>query len=431
MAGEGLSIAELLDFPEQLDFDTEGLATPCYLIEEARLRANLERLGDVVRRSGCRILLGQKGFSMFRVYPLLAQTLQGTTASSLHELQLAADYFEGERQIYAPAFREADFAQISGLADVVIFNSAAQLELGLARGRAWSAAQAEAETATEERAARPWAAEAQALGLPWLPGIRLNPEHSTQDGGLYDPCAPHSRLGITRRRWDETMRPELSAQLTGFHMHTLCEQNSDDLVATVEALEARFGDVLAAARDEGRLAWLNLGGGHHITRPDYDVDALVELLRAVAARYRCPVYIEPGEAIALNTGWLITRVLAVEENEMPLAILDSSAECHMPDVLAMPYRPHILGAARPGEKAYTYRLGSATCLAGDVIGDYSFDRPLAVGDQLVLGDMAHYTMVKNNTFNGIGLPDIVLRRLDGQMELVRRFGYDDYRSRLS
>ncbi len=396
-------IAALLDWPDRLAYDVSALPTPCYLIEEERLAANLELLAELKAASGCRILLGQKGFAMHRVYPLLATVLDGTTASSLHELRLAADYFPGEKQIYSPAYRPVDFAEIERLADVVIYNSFGELERGLARSG----------------------------GGRGRRGLRLNPEHSTQGGGLYDPCAPYSRLGITRVRWDQTVTDELLAALDGFHMHALCEQNVDALAQTVVALEARFGDVLAAARDAGRLCFLNLGGGHHITRPDYDREELARLLGELGRRYHCPIYIEPGEAIALNTGWLITTVLAIEENGMPLAILDASAECHMPDVLGMPYRPHILGSGRPGTKPYVYRLGSATCLAGDVIGDYAFDRPLTPGDRLVLGDMAHYTMVKNNTFNGMGLPAIVLRRLDGELEIVRTFGYQDYRDRLS
>ncbi|MDI9497450.1 MAG: carboxynorspermidine decarboxylase [Bacillota bacterium] len=395
-------IAALLDWPDELAYDIGGLPTPCYLIEEERLAANLALLAGLKTASGCRILLGQKGFAMHRVYPLLATVLDGTTASSLHELRLAADYFPGERQIYSPAYRPDDFAEIARLADVVIYNSFGELERGLARG------------AGSGRC-----------------GMRLNPEHSTQGGGLYDPCAPHSRLGITRARWDQTATDALIRALDGFHMHTLCEQNVDALSETVAALEERFGDVLAAARDAGRLGFLNLGGGHHITRPDYDRAELARLLTELGRRYLCPIYIEPGEAVALNTGWLITTVLAIEENGMPLAILDASAECHMPDVLGMPYRPHILGSGRPGTKPHVYRLGSASCLAGDVLGDYAFDWPLAVGDRLVLGDMAHYTMVKNNTFNGLGLPTIVLRRLDGELEIVRTFGYQDYRDRLS
>ena len=265
-----------------------------------------------------------------------------------------------------------------------------------------------------------YAARARAAGKQV--GLRVNPEHSTQEGhAIYDPCAPGSRLGTTLANFDPAQLPLLD----GLHMHTLCEQDSDDLESTVQALEAKFGTYLHG------LKWLNLGGGHHITRPGYDVERLVKLVRRLRETYGVEVYLEPGEAVVLNAGFLVSQVLEVVHNGMDIAILDASAACHMPDVLEMPYRPPVRGSGQPGEKAHTYRLAGPTCLAGDVIGDYSFDEPLEEGSRIVLEDMALYTMVKTNTFNGMPLPDLCLRHEDGTLELVRRFGYEDFKSRLS
>lgn len=371
-----------------------SLPTPCYLVEEALLIRNLEILKDVEERSGARILLAQKAFSMFRAYPLIAEYLRGTTASGLYEARLAREEFGGEVHIFSPAYREDQFGEILELSDHIVFNSFSQ----------W------------ERFGK------QALEAGASCGLRINPECSTQEGhGIYDPCAPFSRFGVT---WAH-FRPERLEGLEGLHFHTLCEQDAEDLVTTLEAFEARFGEFLHG------MKWLNLGGGHHITREGYDLELLVATVKRLRKTYGVEVYLEPGEAVALNAGYLVSSVLDTLLNGMEIAILDASAACHMPDVLEMPYRPRILGAGLPGEKARTYRLGGPTCLAGDIIGEYSFEEPLRPGDRLVFCDMAIYSMVKNNTFNGMGLPAIVYRRADGRDEIVRAFGYEDFRNRLS
>ena len=370
-----------------------SLPTPCYVVDEARLMHNLQVLAEVKRRCGASILLAQKAFSMFRVYPLLAETLDGTAASGLYEAHLGREKFGGEVHVFSPAYREDEFDEILTYADHIVFNSFAQ----------W-------------RRFGP-----RTLKAGKACGLRLNPECSTQEHAAYDPCAPFSRLGVT----EESFEPNALEGLTGFHMHTLCEQNSDALDATVRALEKKFGPYLA------KMEWLNLGGGQHITREGYDVGLLCKTVLRLRGTYGVKVYLEPGEAVALDAGFLVSTVLDVVHNGMDIAVLDSSAVCHMPDVLEMPYRPPLFGAGRPGEKGHTFRLVGSTCLAGDVIGDYSFDRPLRPGSRVVLGDMAIYSMVKNNTFNGMRLPDIFLRRGDGSFELVRRFGYEDFKDRLS
>lgn len=376
------------------DFEWGARPTPSYVVDEARLLKNLAILDTVRRESGARILLAQKAFSMFRVYPLLARHLDGTAASGLFEARLGREEFGGEVHVFSPAYREDEFAGILQAADHVVFNSFAQ----------W----------------RRFGPRALAAGK--ICGLRVNPECSTQSGhAIYDPCAPYSRLGVTAAAFG----PDVPAGLTGLHMHTLCEQNSDALEVTVQALEEKFGRCLPDMR------WLNLGGGHHITRADYDVGRLCRVVRRLWQTYGLKIYLEPGEAVALNAGYLVATVLDVVRNGMDIAILDASAACHMPDVIEMPYRPPVSGAGAPGEKAHTFRLAGPTCLAGDVIGDYSFDAPLRPGDRVVFGDMAVYTMVKNNTFNGMRLPDIYLRRSDGTCELVRRFGYSDFKNRLS
>ena len=372
----------------------EELRTPVYLIDEAALIRNLEILQGVQQRTGCHILLAQKAFSMFRVYPLIAHYLSGATASGLYEARLAHEELGGENHVFCPAYTDAEMAELCKICDHISFNSLRQLEHH-----------------------RPvWQAAGVSVGLP------VNPEHSTQEGhAIYDPCAPCSRLGIPRAALGDAL-PE---GVEGLHFHTLCEQDAAPLVETFEAFEKKFGQFLHGLR------WLNLGGGHHITRKGYDLAALEALIRRIRETYGVEVYLEPGEAIALNSGTLITTVMDVVENGMPILILDASAACHMPDVLEMPYRPPLYGAGEPGEKAVTCRLGARTCLAGDVIGDYSFDEMPKIGDRLVFGDMAIYSMVKNNTFNGMPLPDIALRRRDGSCEMVRRFGYEDFKGRLS
>ena len=374
-------------------FDT-ALPTPAFVVDEKLLRRNLEILGEVAQQSGARILLAQKAFSMFYAYPLISRYLSGTTASGLYEARLGKEHFPGEVHVFSPAYREEEFEALLAYADHFVFNSPRQVEK--------------------------YASRARAAGKQV--GLRVNPECSTQAGhAIYDPCAPGSRLGTTLANF----KPEQLPQLDGLHFHTLCEQNADDLQTTLAAFEEKFGPWLKG------LKWINLGGGHHITRPDYDRGLLIELVRGLREKYDVEVYLEPGEAVVLNAGFLVTRVLETVRNGMDIAILDASAACHMPDVLEMPYRPPLRGAGEPGEKAHTFRLAGPTCLAGDVIGDYSFERPLQEGDTLVFEDMALYTMVKTNTFNGMPLPAIFWRGEDGKLRVVRRFGYQDFKERLS
>lgn len=389
MAGERAGMGSAMDISK--------LVTPCYVVDEGKLAANLETLDKVQVRTGCKILLALKGFSMFSTFPQIRKVLKGAAASSLNEARLAFEEFGREVHVYAPAYREDEFAEVLGYANHMVFNSFAQ----------WTR----------------YKPLVQASGKAVRCGIRVNPQHSEVKVALYDPCSPGSRLGVTR---DQFEGQDLSG-LSGLHFHTLCELNSDALERTLPVVEAKFGSFL---KD---MKWINFGGGHHITRADYDVDRLCRVIGGFRERYpHLEVFLEPGEAIALNTGVLVASVLDIVHNAMDIAILDTSAAAHMPDVLEMPYRPQITGAGNPGELPCTYRLGGMTCLAGDVIGDYSFPAPLKVGDKLVFQDMAHYTMVKNNTFNGVGLPSIALHHPgSGQIEVVRRFGYEDYRNRLS
>lgn len=377
--------------------DLNRVETPCYVVDEGRLESNLVRLDGVQRRTGARILLALKGFAMFSVFPLIRRYLQGVAASSLNEARLGFEEFGREVHVYAPAYRDDEMAGLLKYANHMVFNSFAQ----------W----------------RRHKAAVEGCGKPVRCGIRVNPEHSEVKVKLYDPCAPGSRLGVRQAEFEG----QDLAGISGLHFHTLCELNSDALERTLPVVERRFGRYLAGMR------WINFGGGHHITRADYDLDRLCRVIEGFRGRYpHLEVFLEPGEAIALNTGVLVASVLDVVHNAMDIAILDTSAAAHMPDVLEMPYRPNIAGADQPGVKAHTYRLGGLTCLAGDVIGDYSFDKPLAPGDKLVFLDMAHYTMVKSNTFNGVGLPSIALfHPASGEVRVVRRFGYEDYRNRLS
>jgi len=370
------------------------LPTPCFLVSEPALKRNLEILSGVQNRTDCRILLAQKAFSMFRVYPMIAQYLNGASASGLFEARLAHEELGGENHVFSPAYTQDEMRELVAICDHIVFNSFSQLE-----------------------AHRPiW----QSAGVSG--GIRVNPECSTQEGhAIYDPCAPFSRLGVTRKNF----RTDLLEGVEGLHFHTLCEQNSDDLVQTFEAFEKSFGEFLP------QMKWLNLGGGHHITKPDYDIAALEQLIGYIQKKYGVTVYLEPGEAVALDAGELITTVLDVIDNGMPILILDTSASCHMPDVIEMPYRPPLQNAGLPSERNVTCRLGGRTCLAGDIIGDYSFDRMPQTGDRLTFSDMAIYSMVKTNTFNGMPLPAIALEREDGVCELVKTFGYADFKGRLS
>ncbi len=372
----------------------EVVSTPYFVVDERRLLHNLEILKQVAEESGCKILLAQKAFSMFSVYPLLRKYLCGTTASGLYEARLGKEEFGGETHVFSPAYRAEEFDELLQYVDDLVFNSPAQV--------------------------RKYGIRAKNAGKSI--GLRVNPECSTQEGhAIYDPCAPGSRLGTTLEAFEEELVPFLD----GIHMHTLCEQNSDDLEKTVEALEDKFGKWLP------QMKWLNLGGGHHITRADYDRERLVRIIRRLREKYQLEVYLEPGEAVVLNAGDLVASVMEIVHNNMEIAILDTSAACHMPDVLEMPYRPPVQKSGNPGEKQYTYRFAGPTCLAGDVIGDYSFEKPLTEGSRVVFEDMALYTMVKTNTFNGMALPSIVFRDQEGEEHLVRTFGYEDFKNRLS
>lgn len=371
----------------------EELPTPCYVVDISRLKENLEILKGVSSRTGCEILLAQKAFSMYSLYPLIGEYLSGCTASGLYEARLGAEEMGKENHIFSPAYRKEEFPEICDLCSHIIFNSFAQLEkfgpLAARRGRSL--------------------------------GLRLNPEYSTQEEhAIYDPCAPGSRLGITL----ENFRPEQLGMVEGLHFHTLCEQDSYDLDATLDAVEEKFGPYL------GQMKWINFGGGHHITRPGYHIELLEKCIRRIQNRYQVQVYLEPGEAIALDAGYLVTQVLEVVHNSIDTAILDTSAACHMPDVLEMPYRPPLRESGEPGEKEHTYRLAGPTCLAGDIIGDYSFEHRLQEGERLVFEDMAIYSMVKNNTFNGMRLPGIAVMEESGECRVVREFGYQDFKMRL-
>lgn len=374
--------------------DFQNVKTPCFVVDEKRLTDNLEILKDVSERAGCKILLAQKAFSMFYAYPLISKYLAGTTASGLYEARLGKEKFGGETHVFSPAYREDEFEEILKYADDIVFNSPKQV--------------------------KKYAQKAKNLGKSV--GLRVNPECSTQEGhAIYDPCSPGSRLGTTLKNFDESIFPFLD----GLHFHTLCEQNSDDLETTAKAFEEKFGKYLKG------MKWVNFGGGHHITRKDYDREKLISVVKHFREKYDVEVYLEPGEAVVLNAGFLVSTVLETMNNGMDIAILDTSAACHMPDVLEMPYRPPLMNSGEPNEKEFTYRLGGPTCLAGDVIGDYSFDKPLNEGDKVVFEDMALYTMVKTNTFNGMSLPSILYRKQDGETVTVKTFGYEDFVSRLS
>ncbi|NQJ50170.1 carboxynorspermidine decarboxylase [Streptococcus suis] len=372
----------------------DQVPTPAYVIDEAKLVNNLEILKFVQDRTGCKVLLAQKAFSMYATYPLISQYLAGTTASGLYEAKLGREEFGGEVHVFAPAFKDADLEEILEIADHIVFNS--------------------------ERQLRKHVDKCRAAGVSV--GLRINPECSTQDEhALYDPCAVGSRFGVRIDQFSE----DLLDLVDGLHFHTLCEQNSDDLKTTLEAVEDKFGPYLH------RIKWLNMGGGHHVTREDYDLELLISSIQHMQETYGLEVYIEPGEAIALNAGYLVTEVLDIVENGIETLVLDASATCHMPDVLEMPYRPPLRHGFEAGEKAFTYRLSSNTCLTGDIIGDYSFEKPVEIGDKLYFEDMAIYSFVKNNTFNGIGLPSLVLMDQTGDCRIIKSFGYEDFKERLS
>lgn len=375
-------------------FDINAVKTPCYVVDEKKLIENLEILNGVIDRTGCKILLAQKAFSMYSVYPLLSQYLNGTTASGLFEAKLGRENFGKEVHVFSPAYTEEEIAELVKIADHIVFNSFRQ----------WDK----------------YKDAVKNCGRSISCGIRVNPEYSEIETEIYNPCAVNSRLGVTAEQFDESKLDGID----GLHFHTMCEQGAETLKRTLPYFEERFGKYLY------NMKWVNFGGGHHITRKDYNIPLLEECIRYIAEKYNIQVYLEPGEAVALDAGYLVSKVLDVGKNGMNYAILDTSAACHMPDVLEMPYRPNVIGSGMPGEKEYTYRFGGPTCLAGDIIGDYSFDKPLTEGDRLVFCDMAIYSMVKNNTFNGMPLPSIYLNSADGKLKLVKSFGYEDFKSRL-
>lgn len=376
-------------------YKMQELPTPCFVIDEAKLEENLKILKQVEEQTGAKILLAQKCFSCFAEYPLIGKYISGTTASGLYEARLGKEEMGLENHVYSPAYRPQDMEELSRICDHIIFNSEAQLRKYLPILKANGTAEV---------------------------GLRINPECSTQEGhAIYDPCAPGSRMGIRVCDFSD----ELAELVDGLHFHTLCEQNADDLETTLRAVEEKFGKWLP------KMKWLNMGGGHHITREDYDVKRLISCINHMKETYDLQIYLEPGEAVALNAGYNVTQVLDIVENDGKILILDTSAACHMPDVLEMPYRPPLKDSGKPGEKAYTYRLSCNTCLAGDVIGEYSFDQEIRIGDKLYFEDMAIYSMVKNNTFNGIPLPTIAAMGKDGNCRIIKEFGYEDFKNRLS
>lgn len=377
------------------------LPTPCYLEHRGLLARNLEILDQVQKRSGATIILALKGFAMFSVFDQISKVLAGTTASSINEARLGLEEFKGQIHVYCVAYTEAEISWLSTVANHITINSLSQWKQfsSIIHGNRNKASYA----------------------------LRINPKYSEVATEVYNPCRPGTRFGVSADALHEAWAAGRLEGLEGLHFHTMCEQNSDTLARTLEAVERQFGDLLH------KMKWLNMGGGHHITRPDYDIDLLCECVRRIREKYDVEVILEPGEAIALNTGFLVSTVLdRFTSDGREIAILDTSAAAHMPDVLEMPYRPLILGTGKPGEKAHTVTLGGLTCMAGDIIGDYSFDHPPKVGDRLIFTDMAHYSMVKNNTFNGVPLPSIVVYDPGSdKIDVVRRFGYEDYRNRLS
>lgn len=371
-----------------------SIKTPAYVIDKDKLKSNLEILRDVQKKSGAKILLAQKAFSAYSLYPFIGEYLWGTTASGLYEARLGYEEMpDREVHVFSPAYGEEEMDELVTFADHIVFNTPMQWER--------------------------FKEKVKASGRSIKCGIRINPEYSEIETDIYNPCISGSRLGTKKADLDKMDMTGIS----GIHFHTMCEQGAETLARTLDVVEEKFGEYLK------RLEWINIGGGHHITKEGYNISLLVERVKKLRETYKLEVYIEPGEAVALNAGWLVTSVREIMNNGPDIAIVDASAACHMPDVLEMPYRPFIIGSGMAGEKKYTYRLGGPTCLAGDIIGDYSFDEPLTVGDRLVFTDMAIYTMVKNNTFNGMPLPAIYIREGD-TISLYKMFSYEDFKGRL-
>ncbi|NOR55669.1 MAG: carboxynorspermidine decarboxylase [Sulfurovum sp.] len=373
----------------------ENLATPYWLLDEKKLKKNLSLISDIREKSSAKILLALKGYALWKSFPLLQDALNGCCASGLHEAKLAHETFGQEVHTYSPAFKEEELEEIASISHHLVFNSPAQFKR--------------------------FAAKAKAFNPLLSIGLRVNPEYSEAPKEIYNPCGLNSRLGTTLLNFDESILDACD----GLHFHALCEQSSDALENVLKHFEEKFGKYIP------QMKWINFGGGHHITREGYDVEKLIRLIKEFKAKYNVEVYLEPGEAIGWETGTLVTSVLDIVHNGMDIAILDSSAEAHMPDTIIMPYRAEVEGAGKVGEKAHTYRLAGNTCLAGDIMGDYSFDTPLTIGDKVVFEDQMHYTMVKATTFNGIKLPSIVVKKEDGSVEVLREFGYEDFRDRLS
>ncbi len=372
-----------------------SLPSPCWLLEEKKLIENLETIAYVKAQSGAKVLLALKGYALWKSFDTLRPYLDGCCASGLYEARLAAEEFGKEVHTYSPAYKVEEIEAIAAISHHMVFNTPSQFHC--------------------------FAKKAKEINSNLSLGLRVNPEYSASPKEIYNPCGLYSRLGTTLENFDENLLPRLD----GLHFHALCEQDSDALEAVLENFDAKFGRYLS------QMKWINFGGGHHITKKGYDLDKLITLIKTFKTKYNVEVYLEPGEAIGWETGVLVATVLDIVHNCIDIAILDTSAEAHMPDTIIMPYRAEVRGAGKAGEKPYTYRLGGNTCLAGDIMGDYSFDRPLQIGDKIVFEDQMHYTMVKATTFNGIKLPDIAVERRDGTIEILKTFGYEDFKNRLS
>ena len=388
-----------MQFTDFSKLDLQRLPSPCFVVDEVAVERNLAILKDVADRSGAKVLAALKAFSMWSLAPLTAKYVSGTCASGLHEAKLGNEEYGGEVHVFAAAYSEADIIELLEFAHHIVFNSCGQ----------W--------TRFRERCL---AAQKKRPELHF--GLRINPEHSEGAVPIYDPCAPGSRLGIPLSQLDESVLDGIS----GLHFHTLCEQKFEPLARTVKAVEKKFGHLLP------QMKWVNFGGGHHITAEGYNIDGLIELVKDFSSQHQVQVYLEPGEAVAIGTGILSCEVLDITWNQLNQAIIDTSATCHMPDTLEMPYRPDVLGAEEAGIMPHTYRLGGLTCLAGDVIDDYSFAEPLQIGQRLIFEDMSHYTMVKTSTFNGTQLPAIAIWNSNTDaLNVVKTFGYEDFKNRLS
>ena len=377
------------------NIDYTSLPSPCWILEEEKLIQNLQQLSYIKQQSGVKILLALKGYALWKSFPTIAPYLDGCCASGLHEAKLAQETFHKEVHTYAPAFKEEEFEEIATISQHLVFNSPTQFKY--------------------------FAAKAKKINPSLSLGLRVNPEYSQAPKEIYNPCASYSRLGTTLQNFDSS----ILTSCEGLHFHALCEQDSDALENVLHHFEKKFQEYIP------QMKWINFGGGHHITRKDYDIEKLITLIKKFKAKYHVEVYLEPGEAIAWQTGTLVTTVLDIIHNGLDIAILDSSAEAHMPDTIIMPYRAEVKNASKAGEKKYTYRLAGNTCLAGDIMGDYSFDQALKIGDKVIFKDQMHYTMVKATTFNGIKLPSIAIKKVEGNVEIVREFGYEDFKQRLS